>query len=835
VREYSLGVDLGTTFVAAAIARGPKAEMVTLGDRSMATPAAVFLGEDGSVVTGDAASRRGTSVPDRTAREFKRRLGDPTPIMVGGEPRTPVELMAALLRDVRDRVAQVEGGDPAQVVLTHPANWGPFRRALFDEVPLLAGLPDTVTITEPEAAAAHYAATRQLEVGSIIAVYDLGGGTFDVTVLRQGAEGIEILGVPEGIERLGGIDFDEAILNYVNHVSGGALHELDPRDPQVVLALSRLRQDCVLAKETLSLDTETVVPVFLPGRHFDVEITRTRFEELVRAQIESTVGELSRTLRSAQVSPSELSAVLLVGGSSRIPLVARMVSEELGRPTVVDAHPKYAVALGAATIARAIGERRPSRPAAPPGDTGPTRDSVVAPTPAAPAPSPGPDRAQPKAGPGPLGPTITLGQQLGPYRIDRLIGRGETSEVFQAYHIEQDRVVALKLMLDGLSGNNEFRRRFLRESQVTARLGNPHIVPIHNWGDIGGRLYLDMRYVEGEDLASRLGRSGALTPADAVDVLAQLARALDAAHREGLVHRDVRPSNVLVASDQGGDEVFVYLLDFGIVRALSEDSSSAMTSLTLTGTALGSLDYMAPERFLDEPVDRRADVYSLGCVLYQALTGERPFPVEGMALAMQAHLSAPVPRPSVRRAEVPAALDAVVERAMAKHPDQRFATAGELAAAARGALTRAAPPLGQTAGPRGGPPARGPGAGAPPLRRPTGQHPPQGPPPVQPQSQSQVREPAAPGPVDRNAPTVRPPRRVTASDLPTVRPANPPTMLNPPSAAKAPTAGEAPARSGRFTGAAWLAKLSGGSWTTWLLPVAVVVSVLLVLAGFLLR
>ena len=804
----------------------------------MATPAVVFLSEDGSLVTADAASRRGASHPERTAREFKRRLGDPTPIMLGGEPRTPVDLMAALLRDVLARVAQVEGGDPAQVVLTHPANWGPFRRALFDEVPILAGLPETVTITEPEAAAAHYADTRHLEVGSIIAVYDLGGGTFDVTVLRQGSEGIEILGVPEGIERLGGIDFDEAILNYVNHTSGGALNELDPRDPQVILALSRLRQDCVLAKETLSLDTETVVPVFLPGRHFDVEITRTQFEDLVRAQIESTVSELSRTLRSAQVSPSELSAVLLVGGSSRIPLVARMVSEELGRPTVVDTHPKYAVALGAATIARAIGERSPRRPVEPeatPADNGPTRDSIVVPNPPlAPAPVPAPtepappvpaaDGAPPKAGPRPLAPTIGIGQQFGPYRIDRLIGRGETSEVFQAYHIEQDRVVALKLMLDQLSGNNEFRRRFLRESQVTARLGNPHIVPIHNWGDIGGRLYLDMRYIEGEDLATRLGRTGALPPAEAVGVLSQLARALDAAHHEGLVHRDVRPSNVLVAKDQTDDEIFVYLLDFGIVRALSEDPSSALTALTLTGTALGSLDYMAPERFLDQPMDRRADVYSLGCVLYQALTGERPFAVAGMAQSMHAHLSSPVPRPSVRRAEVPAALDAVVERAMAKNPEERFNTAGELATAARAALAGAAIPLNRAAAPRDTPLAPVPGAGPMPPRRPSGQHAPQHAPQHPPQRQPPGREPAAPAPLDRNAPTIRPQRPLIAGDLPTVRRSNPPATGTGPEPGE-PSGFTGPGRTGSGVPA----------WRTWLWPAAVVITMLLVLVAYLLR
>jgi len=205
-------------------------------------------------------------------------------------------------------------------------------------------------VTEPEAAAAHYAASRLLVDGQTVAVYDLGGGTFDATVLRKLPGGVEILGTPEGVERLGGVDFDEAILSHVDYAADGALSELDLRDPQTLVAYARLRQDCILAKEALSVDTETVLPVFLPGRHFDVRITRSDFEDMVRAPIESTIGALSRTLHSAQVAPTDLSAVLLVGGSSRIPLVARMVAAELGCPTVVDTHPKHAVALGAATL-----------------------------------------------------------------------------------------------------------------------------------------------------------------------------------------------------------------------------------------------------------------------------------------------------------------------------------------------------------------------------------------------------------------------------------------------------------------------------------------------------
>lgn len=352
---YSLGVDLGTTFVAAAVASATRIEMFTLGDRSVVTPAAVYLREDGTLVTGEAASLRAVSSPDRVSREFKRRLGSPTPVILGGQPHTVTALLGTVLRDVVRKVIETEGEPPDNVVLTHPANWGPFRRALFEEVPRYAGLDNPPMVTEPEAAAAHYAATRLLADGETVAVYDLGGGTFDATVLRALPSGVEILGTPEGIERLGGVDFDESILSHVDYTSDGAIGELDMRDPQTIVALARLRQDCILAKEALSVDTETILPVFLPGRHFDVRITRSDFEDLVRAPIESTIGALSRTLHSAQVQPTDLSAVLLVGGSSRIPLIARMVSAELGRPTLVDTHPKYAVALGAATLAAAAG------------------------------------------------------------------------------------------------------------------------------------------------------------------------------------------------------------------------------------------------------------------------------------------------------------------------------------------------------------------------------------------------------------------------------------------------------------------------------------------------
>jgi hypothetical protein len=351
--SYGLGVDLGTTFTAAAVARDGRVEMATLGDHTDAVPSVVLVREDGTVLTGGAAERRATAEPDRFARAVKRRFGDPMPVILGGAPYPATQLIAYQLRDVVDRVSEREGGRPATVTLTHPANWGPYKLELFAQVPVLAGLGEVNLLTEPEAAAAHYARNDRLNLGALIAVYDLGGGTFDATVLRTTEHGFEILGRPEGIEGLGGVDFDEAVFTHVDQALDGAVSRLDPADPRDTSAVIRLRNECVNAKEALSADTETSIPVLLPDLQTEVRLTRGEFERMIRPAIGATIASLRRALQSAQIDPAQLHTVLLVGGSSRIPMVAHLVSAELGCPTSVDAHPKHAVALGAAAVGAA--------------------------------------------------------------------------------------------------------------------------------------------------------------------------------------------------------------------------------------------------------------------------------------------------------------------------------------------------------------------------------------------------------------------------------------------------------------------------------------------------
>ena len=267
------------------------------------------------------------------------------------------------------------------------------------------------------------------------------------------------------------------------------------------------------------------------------------------------------------------------------------------------------------------------------------------------------------------------GTPFGRYLLLDVLGRGGMGEVWRAHDTTTDRTVALKVLPAHLAHDDEYQARFRREVHAAARLSDPHVVPIHGFGEIEGRLYVDMRLIEGRGLHNLIAE-GPLDPARAVMIIDQVATALDAAHEIGLVHRDVKPSNILVAKFD-----FTYLIDFGIARGIDD------TDLPSTNRAVGTFHYMAPERFRQGREDARSDTYALACVLHECLTGCRPFLSDGIEQQIAAHLMTPPPTPSTAVSGIPAKFDTVIAKGMAKDPDDRYQTTIELAHAARAVIT----------------------------------------------------------------------------------------------------------------------------------------------------
>jgi serine/threonine protein kinase, bacterial len=271
---------------------------------------------------------------------------------------------------------------------------------------------------------------------------------------------------------------------------------------------------------------------------------------------------------------------------------------------------------------------------------------------------------------------LRAGSRFGHYRLRRSLGKGGFGQVWEAEDTVMDRVVALKLLRPEYSQNEKFRQRLFREARAAGRLNEHHVVPIHHCGEIGGQLYIDMRLIDGTDLEAVLAQEGPLSPARAVAVVRQIAAALDAAHAAQMIHRDVKPANILLAEDD-----FACLLDFGLANAATD------AKLTSTGFTIGTWEYMAPERFSDGEVDHRADIYALACVLYECLTGSLPYTMSDRFELIAAHGTAPIPRPSQHGSAIPAGFDDVISCGMAKNPADRYASAGDLARAALRALS----------------------------------------------------------------------------------------------------------------------------------------------------
>ena len=260
-----------------------------------------------------------------------------------------------------------------------------------------------------------------------------------------------------------------------------------------------------------------------------------------------------------------------------------------------------------------------------------------------------------------------IGDELAGYKIEAIAGRGGMGVVFRAEHLHLGRIVALKVLTADLAGNRSFRQRFVREAQTAARLDHPNIVPVFDAGEVDSLLYIAMKYIDGVDLGHVLDAEDRLTPQRTVDLLTDVADALDVSHGAGLVHRDVKPGNVLV------DNVRSYLTDFGLTKRIA-----SRTALTAAGRTVGTAAYLAPEQIRGQDVDARTDLYAFGCVLYECLTGDVPFTRDTDMAVLWAHLEQEPEPPSARISELPKSLDAVFASALAKRKEDRFSSCGEL-------------------------------------------------------------------------------------------------------------------------------------------------------------
>jgi YVTN family beta-propeller protein len=349
---WALGVDLGTTYSAASAADGRNVFPLALGAHGSAVPSAIYAGEHG-MAFGEPALALGSTHPERLLVEFKRALGESDPILAGDKFVGAEELVGALGRWVYDRACELEGGPPERAVFTVPAFWGGFRRDQFlGAVRLIVPDQERVAImSEPEAAAAYYATKDRLDPGAVVGVYDLGGGTFDASILRMTDDGFELLGRPTGDAELGGIDLDRALFDHVMQLAGIDWNEIDRADPQVARGLAQLRQSVVLCKELLSVELNADIGIALPSVVTTVRITRREFERLAEPVVERTIAVFERALSFASLRPADLHSILLVGGGSRMPLVGEALSQKFGAALAVDSHPKFAVCLGAAITA----------------------------------------------------------------------------------------------------------------------------------------------------------------------------------------------------------------------------------------------------------------------------------------------------------------------------------------------------------------------------------------------------------------------------------------------------------------------------------------------------
>ncbi|GAA5205111.1 Hsp70 family protein [Microbacterium kyungheense] len=345
-------MDVGTSRIAASIASvdaegNIETTRFALGRQADSAPSAVFVCDE-DLLFGEAAERRGLAQPERLIREFKRRIGDDVPVVAAGHRYAPEDLFARTVTWVVEAVAERQGTHPEAIIVTVPVAWGDYRRSLVTAALARESECRVELVSEPVAAAWHYESASPLPPGKVLAVYDLGGGTFDVALVGKDVDELRIIGTPTGIGDFGGADFDDLVLRTTVAAAGLTADEL-ASDAGARVGLASLRRECIEAKEALSFDSEAAIPVLVAGSASSVRITRSEFEDLIGAGIERTIDVLHDSLETYDIG-DRLDAILLTGGSSRIPRVAQLLSERFDVRIAVDADPKAIVALGASRV-----------------------------------------------------------------------------------------------------------------------------------------------------------------------------------------------------------------------------------------------------------------------------------------------------------------------------------------------------------------------------------------------------------------------------------------------------------------------------------------------------
>lgn len=363
---YQMGIDLGTTFSSVAVIRGDRVDVLGIGaNSSVVVPSVVFIGVDGERVIGEAAEGRGRFIPTRVARRFKRTFTDPTKHLFGIQPDealSSADLSALLLGQMYMLAVQRMGEAPTNVVVTHPATWGPLALEKIAEVAKRAGLPQATEFRpEPVAAAVDYAASNALQDGAIVGVCDFGGGTFDVALVQRRGDTYVMLGQPQGLHNFGGIDVDDAVFEFVQaKVNDDTVFE--STDPAMLSELAVIKADCRRAKEHLSETGQDVINVSLPRLRTAVTITNMDLDRMVRPRLNEIVQAIQRAVSVADISMEDVSRLVLVGGSSRMPIVRTELQQAFGREVHVNADPETTIARGAARLA----VRRVATPTSPP-------------------------------------------------------------------------------------------------------------------------------------------------------------------------------------------------------------------------------------------------------------------------------------------------------------------------------------------------------------------------------------------------------------------------------------------------------------------------------------